>query len=403
MKILVANKFWYTRGGLERVMFDEIRWLEDQGHDVAHFSTRHPRNVDSAWAEYFAPYYELGESTRLGVGDRLAAASRLFSNRDAQRCFGQLLDEFRPDIIHVHGIHRHLSPSILSEALARRVPTVQTLHDYHHVCPGDVLLRAGSVPCEPRACGRLLYCAAVGSRCVRGSVGASVLSAMETSYQRGRRIYERAVARFISPSAFMAAVMRQGEWRIPCDVVPNALSLAPRSHNDGAYVLYAGRLSPEKGVAVLLDAARLADVPVIVAGEGPSGRELRERFPQADFRGCLDGSAVQQLMMHAMCCAVPSVCYENAPMSILEPMAAGVPVVASSIGGIPEIVEHERVGLLVPPGDAHAMARAIERLRDDGALRVRLGSAGRQRVAATYSPERHVGLLLETYRKAITA
>lgn len=400
MRVLVANKFWYRRGGLERVMFDEIAWLEKAGHDVAHFSTVHPANEYSPWREYFAPYLELGSEGGLSSGEKLTAALRMFSNPDARRRFTQLLADFQPDIIHVHGVHRQISPSILEAAHKAGIPIVQTLHDYHHICPADVLLWRGQAVCEPRRCGRLCHGAAVRGRCVRGSLAASALSAAETSFQRIRGIYERTVTRFISPSTFLADAMSSGGWSIPCDVVPNAVPVGSMWRG-GKYALFAGRLSHEKGVSTLLEAAQRAGVPVKVAGEGPLTGELRSRFKSAEFLGRVGGDTVQALIEESLACVVPSTWYENAPMSVLEPMAAGAPVVASAIGGIPELVEDEVSGLLVHAGDVEDLSRALGLLRDDKGLGARLGSAARARVAQHFSPEAHLAGVLRTYEMAM--
>lgn len=401
MRILVANKFWYRRGGLERVMFDEIDWLEAQGHQVAHFSTSHPDNIDSPWSDGFVEYLELGGGAG-GVG-ALRAAFRMFDNRPAAQRFAVALERFRPDVIHIHGIHRQLSPSILKVARDRGVPVVQTVHDYHHVCPADTLLRGGCVTCEPRACGRYDYLPAVINRCHRGGLATSVLSAAETCYQRVRRAYEQGVARFISPSRFLADVMSEGGWSIPTDVIPNAVPLPvlpPSSDSDTGAFVFAGRLSPEKGVEVLLEAGRRAGQEVVVAGEGPCAEDLRS-VGHGRFLGRLDGTAVESLMRGARAVVVPSVWFENAPMSVLEAMAAGKAVIASRIGGIPEQIEHERDGILVDAGDAEQLASAMRRLADDPGLAARLGASARDRVSREFTPERHVRALLSAYEEVL--
>lgn len=401
MRVIVANKFWYRRGGLERVMFDEIEWLEAAGHEVAHFSTAHPDNVTSPWSEYFVPYLELGSTRALPAREAAVAVARMFANGEARRGFERLLDGFRPDVVHVHGIHRQVSPSILAPARARGIPVVQTLHDYHHVCPNDALLREGVEPCEPRRCGPLDYSAAVGCRCVRGSLGASFLSAAETAWQRVRGAYERGVSRFVSPSRFMAAAMTSGGWEVPIDVVPNAVPGRPEHRGSHEHLLYAGRLAPEKGVGIALLSARMSGVPIVVAGEGPLERRLRAEFPEARFVGRVGGDEIEALMSRAYATVVPSIWYENASMTVLEAMAAGVAVVASRIGGIPEQVADGVEGILVAPGDVAGMAAAMRRLAEDSALRVRLGAAGRRSVAEKYAPRRHTEALLATYRQAM--
>ena len=168
MRILVANKFWYRRAGLERVMFDEIGWLEAAGHEVAHFSTQHPENDASPWSDYFAPYLEIGPQTTLTSREKAIAVERMFWNAVAARRFARLLRDFRPDVVHVHGIHRQISPSILVEARRAGVPVVQTLHDYHPICASGDLLLAGRRACDPPRCGPV-ECPPVPSPRVRAS------------------------------------------------------------------------------------------------------------------------------------------------------------------------------------------------------------------------------------------
>jgi hypothetical protein len=209
MRILVASKFWYARGGLERVMLDEVDALRAGGHEVASFATAHPDNLPTDWDEYYAEYIELGSQGGLGVVEKARAAGRLFYNSQSRNSIERILDSFGPDVMHVHGIHRQLSPSILFAAAKRRIPVVQTVHDYHHICPADVMLRGGETPCVPRACGERWFGQCIKNRCVRGSVAASSLSAAETMYQRLLRTYQRTVALMVYPSAYMRDEMLQ--------------------------------------------------------------------------------------------------------------------------------------------------------------------------------------------------
>lgn len=400
MRILVANKFWYLRGGLERVMFDEIAWLESAGHAVAHFSTTHPDNDPSPWSDYFVPYLELGQGASLTSSEKAIAAARMFYSVEAKRRFRRLLGDFRPDVVHVHGIHRQISPSILAAAREASVPVVQTLHDSHHICPANVLLLSDGVPCEPRRCGVLWYGPCVRERCVRDSLPASLLAATEVSWQRFWRVYERGIARFISPSALLAERMRHGGWSIPLDIVRNAVPVEAARVGPGEGFCVVGRLSAEKGVDVALEAARRAGVRLTVAGEGPTGARLRAAYPEAEFLGRIDRAAVSALIARSRGAVIPSRCMENAPMSVLEAMASGTPLIASSIGGIPEQVTDEVDGLLVPPGDPDLLAAAIVRLAGDDSLCSRLGSSARRTVATRFSPDVHLDGLISTYRAA---
>lgn len=404
MRVLVASKFWYPRGGLERVMFGEIEALEKRGIEFAHFSTQHPDNISSPWESYFAPYSELGGGAGLGARESATAAWRMFANAPAARVFSALLDEFGPDLVHVHGIHRQISPSILFAAKSRGIPVVQSLHDAHHVCPADVLLRGGREVCDPRSCGVYNYLPAITNRCVRGSAAASALSAAETTFQRVRRAYERTVTRFVAPSRYLARVMSEGGWDgVPIDVLPNGVSIpATTQRSPSGYFLVAGRLSAEKGVAHALDAARRGGQRVIVAGTGPLSEALQADFPEAQFVGHVSPERVGELLDSAIASVVPSVVPENAPMSVLEAMARGVPVVAVSLGGIPELVS-SRSGILVEPGDVDGLSRAMHKLADDPLAASEMGRAGRERVAAEFTINRHAEALLTVYETALTS
>jgi glycosyltransferase involved in cell wall biosynthesis len=406
MRVVVANKFWYRRAGLESVMFDEIAGLEALGHEVAHFSTTHPSNVDSPWSAYFAPYLELGIGGGLTLTQKMRAAANLFHNGEAARQFERLLADFTPDLIHIHGIHRQISPSVLRVAARRHIPVIQTLHDYHHVCPCDVLLFRGETPCEPRKCRELWYAAAVTGRCVRGRLSASALSAAETTVSRATRAYERALTRFISPSRFLADVMVAGGWDVPIDVVPNSVASPATSatrceDSPGEGFAVIGRLRGEKGVEVALRAARQAGVPITVAGDGPLRHQLEAQFPEADFMGHLGVDGVGRLMRKVRAVVVPSLWFENASMTVLESMALGVPVVASRIGGIPEQIADGVDGLLVPPGDVDSLAEKLNVLHEDAGLARRLGDAARLKASDAFSLQRHMSLLLESYGRAV--
>jgi glycosyltransferase involved in cell wall biosynthesis len=382
-------------------MFDEIEWLEGLGHEVAHFSTAHPDNVASPWSDYFVPYLELGPQGGLSAGDRVRAAYRMFENRVAAKNFERLLDDFEPDIIHAHGIHRQISPSILVPAERRGIPAVESLHDFHHICPADTLLYRGMMQCGPRQCGNLWYGGCVRHRCVRDSLPASMLSAAETSWQRMRRVYERGITRFISPSAFMAEQMRVAGWETPCDVIPNSVPVQPMREGVGEGFVLICRLAVGKGVHVALQAAIDAGVHVRVAGTGPLADELMAAFPTIEFLGFLGGDEVSNLVAGSRAVIVPSEWYENAPMSVLEPMAQGVPVIASRIGGIPEQVTDEVDGLLVEPGDVKELARAMRTLEDHPEEALRLGANARETIAGRFAPQEHLVALLRTYDRAL--
>lgn len=401
----MANKFWYRRAGLERVMFDEIRWLEEAGHQVAHFSATHPENDESSWSNYFVPYLEIGVHTTLTPRQKATAAQRMFWNRDAARRFRHLVDGFRPDVLHVHGIHRHLSPSILVAAKQAGLPVVQSLHDYHPICPADDLLLGGKTACDPVLCGRFNVLPCAFYQCVQHNTLKSALSAAELLWRRWVVHIESLVDAFISPSHYLARTVQTGGLRHrPVHVLPNAIpdppgaGLAPA----GDEFVYAGRLSREKGLPTLLRAVERAQVQLVVAGDGPLRASLEQAAPPGvRFLGRVGGGDVNRLLAGARAAVVPSEWAENAPMAVLEPMVLGRPVIASRMGGIPEQVRDGRDGILVTACDDLELAAALRVLADDARLADRLGRSARARATSRFAPHAHTAGLVAIYSSVL--
>jgi len=394
VRILFVNKFGFARGGQERVVFDEIDWLRQRGHDAELFTTAHEDNMAWRYADLFPAYREIGAA---GTADARAVRD-MFWNGTAGRAIDAVIADYRPDVVHFHGIHRHLSPSVVRAAKRAGARTVMTLHDYWPICPGNVLLRGGSAVCDPVACGRS-HTAAMANRCVQGSFARSALAATELTWQRATGAYERSLDALISPSRFLRDTVRsKGFSARRFEIVPNAVPAAPLPDepSESHSVLYAGRLSTEKGLSVLIDAARMAGVRLVIAGTGPL-LDLVTDLPGVEYVGMLDVDQMARARERSIAAVVPSLWYENAPMAILESMAFGRPVVATAIGGTPELIRHEIDGLLVPPGDVSSLASALGRVAQDRSLASSMGSSGRQRVTSDFSPEQHCSRLLAVY------
>ena len=405
MRVLVANKFWYDRGGLEHVMLEEVRELTALGHDVAHFSTAHPRNDDSPWSSYFAPYSELADNRGLSPTERGVAAARMFYNLPAARRFRRLLHAFRPDVVHIHGIHRQISPSILVEARRASVPVVQTMHDYHAICAAGTLLQPPSSVCDPVECTSLNHLPCMRHRCVKSSVAESMLGSLELYSRAAVLRCAHLVDAIVAPSSYLASKLRLHLPACPpVSVVRNAAPQVPDQPPLGDFFLFAGRLSPEKGVSVLVHAARLVGEQVVIAGEGPLARELARDLPaNVTLVGRVSHSEVMRLVSACRAMVAPSVCAENAPLAVLEAMAAGRPVIATRVGGLPELVSDDREGLLIEPNDSARLAAAMHDLSRDSARAERLGAAARRRAQRDFSSKVHMEGLVAVYERALPA
>lgn len=401
----MAANWWYRRGGLGGVMFDEAHGLESRGCEVIPFAAAHPQNEPTPWSRHFPSFTETAQAgAQMSLLARAGAAFDLIHDREAARCFASLIAEVRPDVLHLHGPGRQLSPSIIAVAVRHRIPVVITLHDYALICPQGRLLKGEVAACTPPNCVRGNVVHAVTNRCLKQSTAASAVAALEHLVHRATGAYTRRAARFVAPSRFLArAVTSAGVEARRVAVLPNGLepgASATPLPNEGGHLLYAGRLAGEKGLATLVEAARrLPDATFILAGDGPLKRWLQaEAPPNVSLVGHQPPQELEALRRGAVAVISPSIWYENAPLTVLEAMRAARPVVATDIGGQPELLESGG-GLLVPPGDATALVGAIDRLWADRSEAAAIGRAGRQALVERYSLDRHLDGLLAIYEE----
>ena len=405
MRILHVNKFLYRRGGAEAYMLDLATLQARAGHQVEFFAMAHPDNLPARFADRFPAHIEL-EPPPPSLSGQLHGAGRVLWSTSARRGMTQVVEDFAPDVVHRLNVYHQLSPSVLDPLRRLGIPAVMTLHDYKLACPSYQFLDHGS-PCQ--ACLDGGFRQAVRRRCKGGSLAASALCATESWLHRRAGAYGP-VHCFVCPSRFLAGRMaRAGVFPDRLRWVPHFVEvekLEPKTEAGGD-VVFAGRLSAEKGVDTLIAAiGRLRPTATLqVAGEGPEGSRLQaladDLAPgRVVFHGRLGKADTVALLRSAAVVAVPSRWYENQPMIVLEAMALGVPVVASDMGGLPELVEPDVTGALVPPDDDEALAAALAGLLDDPGRALAMGQAGRAEVAWSHSPELHLERLGDIYREA---
>ncbi|RBY82907.1 glycosyl transferase family 1 [Geodermatophilus sp. TF02-6] len=400
MKVLLVGNHWtQAPGGAETVLVLTADLLRAAGHEVVPFAVAEERTLPTPVRDRLPAAAGAGARTRFGE-----AWAGTWSPR-AYRALAGVVDRVRPDVAHVHHVFERLTVSVLDALRRGGVPTVMTLHDYKPVCPNFRLFTDGA-PCTRCLSGR--YANVVRHRCLEGSRWRSVAAAADAYASRARGVWSR-VDRFVAPSAFLRdRVVDGGLPADRIDVLPNPVvaGAAPRAAAaEPPSVLYASRLVAEKGVHTLLDAAaRLpAGVRVRLAGSGRLEAAVRARVAAeglpVDVLGPLPPARVVSELRAAAVAVLPALWWENCPMAVLEAAAHGVPVVASAVGGIPELVDDGRTGLLVPPGDADTLAGALTRLVRDPGAATRMGRAGWARVRARHDPAGHVAALLEVYRR----
>jgi len=402
-RVLMVNKFQYPKGGAELYMYGLAGLLEREGVDVRYFGMRHPRNVDSDTSRHYVSEVDF-EQPPPGIGRLRVAARAVYSFEARRRMSALLADQPAFDVAHLHNVYHQLSPSILAPLHRADIPVVMTVHDYKLVCPVYTLVSHGEM-CERCVGGHFQN--AVRLRCNRGSLAGSALVAGETWLHRTLRLWEHGVDVFVTPSSYLREKLIAGGY--PADrvvAVPNFVDPDRyRAHpQPGEYFLYLGRLSREKGVETLIEAVAGTPLELRIAGEGPE-RERLEALAVAsggrvEFIGHRSGDDLERLVAGARAVVVPSRWPENCPLVVLEAMASARPLVASRVGGIPELARDDQEALLVPPGDVAALRSALVRLHDDAELALALGRAGRERAQSRYAPERHLDDVLGVYRAA---
>lgn len=403
MRILAAHKYYWPKAGAETYLFALERLLTAAGHEVVPFAMAHPENRPTPWAKHFVSQVEF-RGRRHAWGD-VGRAARVIYSLEARRKMNALLSEAPPQVAHLHNIAHQLSPSILDALAARRVPIVQTMHDYKLLCPVYTFRSQGET-CERCRGGHFWH--VVERRCNAGSLALSATNMVEAYVHAWRRTYER-VHVFHCPSLFvLAKLLEFGVPRERLAFVPHFVDAAAftPAFGGGRYAFFAGRLAEEKGVDVLLRAhALVPGLELVIAGEGPLRPALEasltaEQRGRVRFAGHLTGRAFDEAWAAASCLVLPSTWYEVRPMVIHEAYARGKPVVSSRLGSIPEIVEDGVTGRLVPPGDATALGEAMRELVTDGARAERMGRAGRALVETHYGPARHLESMLGVYAQA---
>jgi len=405
VRILHVNKFLYRRGGAEAYMEDVAALQRAAGDEVEFFGMDHPENGVSRFSASFPGYMQLEPQPRSLLG-KARAAGRVVWSTSARRGMGEVVEAFRPDVVHLHNVYHQLSPSILRPLAQRDIPAVMTLHDYKLACPTYQLLDQG-VPCQ--ACVGGHFTQAVLRRCKGNSLTASSLAAFELWLHTTAGAYGP-VGRFVCPSRFLAAKMSEaGVFPERLRWLPHFIdtSAVERKRERGGGVVFAGRLSPEKGVDTLIEAVGRLDCRLAIAGDGPERAHLGELAEtlapgRVRFHGRVPKAEVHRLFRSAAVAAVPSRWFENQPMTVLEAFACAVPVVASDLGGLSELIDPGVDGDLVPPDDPEALAAALDRILSRPSSALAMGGDARAKVMAQFDPQRHRAGLTGIYGEAAT-
>ncbi len=354
MRILLSNKFYYRRGGDCIYMLNLEQLLKAHGHEVAVFAMDYPENINTPWKRYFPQNMS-----------KLMAFTRPFGSLEVRAKFTKLLDDFRPDVVHLNNIHTQLSPVIAELTHKRCIRVVWTLHDYKLLCPRYDCLRDGKEVCELCFNGDKTPCKT--HKCMKGSALASMIGYREAVIWNRERL-EECTDLFVCPSRFMAEKMAQGGFRKDklrplCNFI-DIEKCRKDSYDKDDYYCYIGRLSHEKGVGTLIEAASRLPYRLKVIGGGPLNEELRMKNEElkgnVEFLGFRQWDEIKEIAGRARFTVIPSEWYENNPLSVIEAECIGTPVLGARIGGIPELIDEGVNGMTFESDNASDLAEKIE-------------------------------------------
>lgn len=406
MKILQVNKFYHIVGGTSRYFFVVSKLLENKDHQVAYFSMHDKKNKSTRWSKYFVSNLPF---ERVNYKNGLKVIGRMIYSVEARRKISKLLDEFKPDIAHIHNIYHQVSPSILLELKKRGIPIVHTVGDYHLISSHHNNLFHNGTICEVTKIKRFYN--AIIHKCVKNSYLASFAEALEQYFHYMFGFYANNVDLFIAPSIFLAQKLY--EYGIPKEktvILPYFVDynkFTPK-FTYGDYILYYGRLYPEKGLSFLIDIMKhLPNINLKIVGRGPEGKRLKYKIKKYRLKNASVNSTfvpdgeLRRLIHNSRFTVFPSQSLETFGISLLESYASGKPVVASKIGALSEIVKDGKTGFLFKSGNMEDCIEKVKKLWNNPSFYREMGKNAREYVENHFGPEEHYEKLMDIYKMAI--
>ena len=400
MKILMVNKFLYPRGGSESYMLYLAEHLKKIGHEIQFFGMYDENNTvgnESGLYTQNMDFHSKGLS-------RFLYPFKIVYSFEAKKKIMQVIDDFKPDIVHMNNINFQLTPSIIYGIKKKGIPLVQTVHDYQMICPNHLLYNFDkNIPCEKCTQGSHLNC--IKNKCIHASKIKSIIGVIEAKFYSLLKTYKK-VDLFVCPSNFLEnkLISSKEYYKGKTKTIHNFINKEKFSGNAGetdSYIVYVGRLSKEKGIENIKGAAKLLpEYNFIIAGNGPDEYMLKD-IPNVKLAGFLSGDELTSLMAKAKVLLLPSVCYENCPLSILEAHALGVPVVTMNSGGMAELVKNGVTGTLVDESTPEGIAVKLKETLENEDYYNKLKENCKNEKDNILSVESYAEILIEEYEKLV--
>ncbi|MFH0702001.1 MAG: glycosyltransferase family 4 protein [bacterium] len=411
MKILFLHNYFSVKSGSNTVMFREADILRKNGHEVFFFTTdKQPFWEENyKYAKYFPQYTDYKTLPKLQL---LKNIFKPFYNFEAEHKLTLFLEKIKPDIVHCHTFFFHLTPSVLRACYKKNIPVTMTVHGAGFMCPAQGLMLNKDTYCKKELCIKGDYFHCLLNKCLGKSFPANFQPVALYSFYKFLKLYDK-IALFICVSQAAADLaLRSGIKKEKLALINNfiddsLLDIQPKYGNKG-YFLYVGRLDKEKGLNYLLDAMkRLPNTKLHIAGTGDEEKNLKKQAEELNlsnikFLGFKSGKELEQEYRNCIATILPCNWFEAFGLTIIESFAYGKPVIASNMGGIPEIIENQKNGLIFEAGNIDELANAIEKFCFNNDLVVEIGKKGRIKAETLYNPQSHYNRLIETYRNIIS-
>ncbi len=363
MKILIVNKFLHPNGGSETYIFNLGDYLKSVGHEVQYFGMEHEGRCISNNLELYTSDMDFHGGSKL---KQLTYPVKTIYSTEAKKKMTAVLNDFQPDVVHINNFNYQLTPSIIyatekyRKKKNRNLKIVFTAHDYQFLCPNHMFFDMNGNVCEKCISGDFINC--TKNNCIHSSKAKSIIGTAEATLYKKLKTYKY-IDTIICPSKFLKEKMDTNPiFRDKTVAIHNFIEKfdVPECEKQD-YVLYFGRFSKEKGVNLLLEAK---DVNFVCAGRGDLEDELNNA-PNITNLGFKSGYELRELIAKAKCSVYPSIWYENCPYSVMESIMLGTPVIGANLGGIPELIEDGKTGLLFESSNVDELKKAIEKLQDD--------------------------------------
>ncbi len=407
MEVLFLNNFFTEFGGAEKVMFRTAELLQEKGDKVHFFCTdRKPYTVDDyEYSKYFTEYINF---SKFSAVKKLNTLPKSFYNVEAEKNLSLLLKEIKPDVVHNNCLIYNLTPSVLNTCYKQKIPVVMTMHDCGLLCPAITFIKKNQNYCHTHDCinGNAIHC--IINNCFQNDLLKSVIAAMEFTYRRFHRLYDK-ISYFICPTEAIRELALKAkipasklvvlEHFIDIDTTPN--------YDNKNYFLYVGRLSKEKGIITLVNAMKnLPNVELHIVGKGEEEENIKNEINRLNLKnikllGYKSGEELENEYKNCIATIVPSTAFEMFGLIIIEAFRYGKPVIGTEIGGIAKIIDNNQNGLLVPVDNLEELTQAINKLNNNPELVKELGKNARQKVEQVYSPDVHYKKLMNIYNQAI--